>query len=185
MEAVGPFTCELWKAVHPIYEQIINYRYVKLLAEGTLPRNDEMYFFLQLAKDGLDIERALNNDFFNLYSIPKTKEKSPAFNAYTDFLLNHAFHSPYPVAVAALLPCFWIYMNTGEYILKHTVANNPYQKWIDTYSGEEYRQYTNRFIHIMENIGQKAESAIKEQILSIFIEGAKHELYVFEEATKQ
>ncbi|MBN1408487.1 MAG: TenA family protein, partial [Calditrichaceae bacterium] len=170
MEADGPFTRKLWMTVQPIYEQIINCIYVKRLADGTLPRNwlahylsqdalyliddsralavtaaraqnpEEMYFFLKLAKDGLDIERALQKEFIQLFNIPKAIEKSPAFNAYANFLINNAFNSPYPVAVAALLPCFWIYYKTGQYVFNNTVDNNPYRKWIDTYSGDDYIQ---------------------------------------------
>lgn len=215
MEAVGPFTRKLWKTVQPVYEQIIHCMYIQSLVDGTLPHNwfahylsqdvlyiiddskalavtaaratnpDEMYFFLQLAKDGLDIERALHDDFLELFTIPEAKEKSPAFDAYTAFILNHAFHAPYPVAVASLLPCFWVYYKTGEYVFNNTIDNNPYRKWINTYSGDEYIQYTKRFIHITENLGQKASAIIREQMENVFTEGTKHELQVLEEAAKQ
>ncbi|MBN2610176.1 MAG: TenA family protein [Bacteroidales bacterium] len=198
--------------VEPDFEQILKCPYVGRLADGTLPHSwfahylsqdvlyliddsralaitaaraynpDEMYFFLQLAKDGLDIERALHNDFLKYFAIPEAHEKSPAFHAYTDFLLDHAFHAPYPVAVTALLPCFWVYFNTGVYIFNNTVSDNPYQKWIDTYSGAEYMEYTQRFIGITENIGQKAESKISKQMIDTFAEGTKHEFMTLEEA---
>jgi len=215
METAGPFTRKLWDTIHPVYEQIINCLFVRRLMDGTLPRNwfthylsqdvlyiiddsralavtagraknpDEMYFFLQMAKDGLDIERALHDDFIRQFNIPGTVKKSPAFNAYADFLLNNAFNSPYPVAVAALLPCFWVYYKTGEYVFKNTIDDNPYRKWIDTYSGDEYMQYTKKFIHITENLGQKEDPVIREQMVSAFTEGAKHELQVLEEASNQ
>ncbi|MBN1416126.1 MAG: TenA family protein [Bacteroidales bacterium] len=215
MESAGPFTQKLWETVHTVYQQIIDCSYIKRLTDGTLPDRwfmhylsqdvlyiiddsralavtaaraenpEEMYFFLQLAKDGLDIERALQDTFILQFQIPKAAGKSPAFHAYADFLLNHAFHSPYPVAVSALLPCFWVYYKAGDFVLKNTIVNNPYQRWIDTYSGEEYRQYTERFIDITENLGQKADSDIRSQMLSVFTEGTRHELLVFEEAARQ
>ncbi|MBN2213600.1 MAG: TenA family protein [Bacteroidales bacterium] len=215
MEPAGSFTRKLWMTVQPFYEQIISCLFVRRLTDGTLPRKwfthylsqdvlyiiddsralavtaarapspDEMYFFLQLAKDGLDIERALHDEFIRLFSIPEALEKSPAFNAYADFLINNAFNSPYPVAVAALLPCFWLYYKTGEHVFKNTIGNNPYRKWIDTYSGDEYIQYTKKFIRITENLGQRSDSAIREQMESAFTEAIKHELRVFEEASKQ
>ncbi len=210
MEHEGPFTKKLWTSNRPVYQQIIDCQFVKRLTDGTLPRKwfaeylsqddlyiiddsralavtaaraekpDEMYFFLQMARDGLDIERALHNDFIRKLNIPEAREKSSAFRAYTEFLLHHAFHSPYPVAVAALLPCFWVYYKTGEYIYDHTVAGNPYRKWIDTYSGDEYAEYTKRFIRITENLGQQADPSVREQMEIVFAEGTKHELRVFE-----
>ena len=211
----GPFTRELWRAVQPVFEQIINGVFVKRLMDGTLPHRcfahylsqdilyiiddsralavtaarapdpDELYFFLQLAKDGLDIERDLHDDFLELYALPEAKEKSPAFGAYAAFLLEHAFNSPYPVSAAALLPCFWVYYNTGACILNNTMDNNPYQKWIDTYSGTEYLGYTRRFIQIIENLGQKAEPGIRKKMTGVFTEGTRYELMVFEEAAGQ
>jgi len=215
MEAAGVFTEKLWSTIQPVYQQIINSRYIKRLTDGTLPHSwfahyisqdvlyiiddsralamtaaraenpDEMYFFLQLAKDGLDIERALHDEFLKHYDIPETTEKSPAFSAYEHFLLHHAFDSPYPVAAAALLPCFWVYYKTGEYVFKNAAAGNPYQKWIDTYSGTEYREYTSRFIQITENLGQNATPEIRERMINAFTEGTEHELKVLEEAAEQ
>lgn len=209
------FTGKLWKTIQPVFEQITNCEFVKRLIDGTLPHNwfahylsqdalyiiddskalaftaakaenpDEMYFFLKLAKDGLDIERELHKNFIQKLKIPVAKEKSPAFKAYTDFLLDHAYHSSYPVAVSALLPCFWVYYKVGDHIFKNAFSDNPYKKWIDTYSGEEYSNYTEKFIQITERHGQKADSFIQEQMELVFIEGTKHELRVFEEAAEK
>lgn len=215
MKPAGPFTSKLWMTVQPVYKQIINCLYVRRLADGTLPQKwfahylsqdvlyiiddsralavtaaraanpDEMYFLLELAKDGMDIERALHDEFIKVYALPEAPQKSPAFKAYSDFLLLNAFNSPYPVAVAALLPCFWIYYKTGNYVLKNAVNNNPFRKWIDTYSGDEYIKYTEKFIHITENLGQKANHKIRKQMQGVFTEGTRHELKVLEEASEQ
>ncbi|MGQ9620714.1 MAG: TenA family protein [Bacteroidales bacterium] len=212
MEAAGLFTKKMWEHIQSVYMEIINCRFVRGLAEGTLSMKcfahylsqdilyliddtralavmaarsenpDEIRFFLQLARDGLDIEHNLHDDFLNYFNISEATEKSPAFKAYADFLLDNAFNSDYSVAVAALLPCFWVYYETGRYILKNSVNNNPYKKWIDTYSDTEYQQYTKHFIEITENLGQKSSPGIQEKMIRTFTEGAKHELKVFEEA---
>ncbi len=215
MKQQGAFTEKLWTVIQPVYQQIINCQFIKRLADGTLPfewfahylsqdvlyiiddsralavvagraeNPDETYFFLQLAKDGLDIERALHNDYILMLKIPEAKEKSPAFKAYSDFLTDNAFNAPYPVAATALLPCFWVYYNTMEHVYNNSVENNPYKKWIDAYSGGEYRRYTENFIKIVENLAQKSDSEIREQMISVFVEGTKHELRVFEESAGQ
>ena len=213
MESAGPFTRELWQTAEPVCQQILQCSYVQGLKDGTLPRGwfahylsqdalyliedsralaatasrsinpDELYFLLQLAKDGLDIERALQDDFIRKYALPVAHTQSPAFKAYTTFLLDRAFNAPYPVALAALLPCFWVYYEVGVYICKHAVADNPYQPWIDTYSGTAYLEYTQQFIQITEKIGKGASAEIKRQMTDAFLEGTHHELSVFEEAT--
>lgn len=214
MKPAGPFTRKLWMTVQPVYEQILNCSYVKKLADGTLPGNwfahyvsqdvlyviddsralavtaarapdrDEFYFLLKLAKEGLDIERALQDYFMKHYNIPEAEERSPAFEAYASFLLDHAFNSSYPVSIAALLPCFWIYHKIGEYILENNVADNPFQKWIDTYSGTEFREYILSFIEMTENLGQQAEPKNVEQMINAFTQATRYELMLFEEATQ-
>ena len=214
MESEGLFTQELWDNIKPVYHQIIGCSYIKRLVDGSLPHSwfahylsqdvlyiiddsralaitaaraenaEETYFFIQMAKDGLDIERTLQHDFIRDFNIPKATEKSPAFKAHADFLLDHAFNAPYPVAVAALLPCFWVYYKTGEYVFKNAVNDNPYRKWIDTYSGEEYKHFTLKFIRITENLGQKADPGIRIQMLEAFVQGTKHELNVLTEASQ-
>jgi thiaminase (transcriptional activator TenA) len=211
----GPFTQDLWMAIQPVYKQILVCSFVRHLTDGTLPfkwlahyisqdvlfiiddsralaataaraeHPDEMYFLLQLAKDGLEMERALHNDFMQKLKISGAVAKSPAFKAYSDFLLDNAFNSAYPVSVAALLPCFWVYFNSGEQILANSIENNPYSTWIATYSSEEYRQYTQSFIRITENLAKRSEPGIREQMINAFTEGAKHELQVLEEASSQ
>jgi thiaminase/transcriptional activator TenA len=116
------------------------------------------------------------------YEIPIATEESPAFHEYIKFLLDHAFHSPYPVAVTALLPCFWVYGEAGEYILKNTIRNNPYREWIETYSGELFIGYVQRFIEITETLGQKASPIIIKKMEHTFSQATKHELRIYEEA---
>lgn len=214
MDAAGPFTYKLWFSIQPVFQKIINSPFVKLLTKGTLPlkcfkhyvaqdilyivddaralaitaakaeTTDDMYFLLQLAKDGLEIERALHTDMVRQFNIDVAKQKSPAFKAYTDFLLNHAMHSPYPVALASLLPCFWVYHKVGEQMRSSTVPDNPYQKWLNTYSDDIYVQYVERLIQMIEKEGVKANSTIQEQMIRAFDEGTLHELRVFEEAVE-
>jgi len=209
MKAAGPFTRMLWDNILPVYEEITGCPFVTRLAEGTLPlpwfaeyisqdalylvddsralaitaakaeRKDELYFFLQLAKDGLDIERSLQEEFFSLYNIKEAERKLPVTEAYTSFLLHHAYNSTYAVAVAALLPCFWVYNETGNQIIQNSVAGNPYQKWIDTYSGELYEDYTRSFIDITERLGQTASPEVRSLMQKAFTEGTKYELAFF------
>ena len=63
---------------------------------------------------------------------------SPDCLGYTSFLLATAYHEPWEVLMAALLPCFWIYWDVGNAIAREAAADNPYRAWIDTYSDEGF-----------------------------------------------
>jgi len=212
MQAKGPFTRQLWQAIEGIYSEAIDHQFVLGLANGDLLKSyfahylsqDVLYikddnraltlvserainseqkeFFKSLAEDGLAIEKALHDEFLEHFKIEEAQEKSPVIKAYTDFLLSHVEHSEYSIAVAALLPCFWLYNKVGAEIIKKSKPNNPYQKWIDTYQGDEYEDFTSQFIQILEDLAEKANATTLEKMKEAFVESARFELAFFEEA---
>ena len=65
-------------------------------------------------------------------------EPSPTCLAYTRFLLAACALGDVSEAVAAVLPCFWIYWEVGKVL---TAARSPdprYRAWIATYGGEDF-----------------------------------------------
>lgn len=64
------------------------------------------------------------------------------------------------MAVAAVLPCFTIYKEVGDYILKHqSKGENPYQDWIDTYGGEDFA----KAVELAENIADELAAGASEE----------------------
>lgn len=214
MKPAGEFTKEIWHNISDIYNDIINSKFVTGLASGTLAeesfkhylsqdilyiqrdtialdliskRSDNKHekdFFLRMSKDCMEIENILHDEFLDYFNVNAAKEQSPAFSAYSDFLLENVTNAEYPVAVAALLPCFWVYGKVGFHILKIQSPNNKYQKFIDTYSGDEYIDFTRQFINITESHGKCSNNSLKQEIVNAFITSTKHELSVFEESIK-
>ncbi len=156
-----------WEAALPTYEKILEQPFIQELSNGTLPREvfdfyliqDDLYLleygrvlagiasrldnkdfaeaFLHFTKDTMDVERGMHETF--LKGVAKATEPSPTCRLYTSFLLNSLYTKPIEVAVAAVLPCFWVYQKVGEHILSiSSVENNPYKEWINTYGGEEF-----------------------------------------------
>nr|WP_319493090.1 TenA family protein [uncultured Desulfobacter sp.] len=214
MKAAGEHTQKMWDAVAYIYADAISHPFVVQLAKGILDKNhfahflsqdilylkddnlaldllaqkapnaSEKQFFQMLAKDGLDIERALHNEFLKHFEIKEAKEKSPVIEKYSSFLLNHSKKSVFAIAAAALLPCFWVYNSVGNHILTIAEAGNTYQMWIDTYHSDAYAQYTQRFINIVERLASKAKAdeALYQEMLKAFTQSTQYELDFFEEA---
>lgn len=210
MRVLGTFTEDLWEVAFPVYQQLISCRFVSELASGTLSKEsfshyltqDILYlkkdaealgmvaerskndadrdFFKNLEKDGLEVEFVLRDEYLRHFNLQEVGIQSKAFADYSNFLLTHAQNSPLEVAYAALLPCFWIYGAVADTIIQKNVSNNPYQKFIDTYAGDEYQYYTQKFIEIVES--NSVESEHKEQVKEAFVEACKHELAVFEES---
>ena len=214
VEAQGNFTQELWEATVPVFHQIINSRFILGLANASLPKGcfahylsqDVLYlrqdnealaflsertadeterdFFRQLAKDGIAVEQVMQNEYMAYFDIQAAKEQSPVFCEYGRFLLHSAQNSPYPVALAALLPCFWLYGEVGQYVITHQAANNPYQRFIDTYAGGAYDRVTVLFIQLLEKYGKQPSELTRREMKEAFLQSARFEYLVFEEAEK-
>lgn len=206
------FTDLLWDKSLFVYEEIINHKFVKQLANGSLKKScfahylsqDILYikddytsllelskrslkpsdkaFFELLAADGLKIEKELHDNFLSFFKVNKARKKSPAIEEYTSFLLAHVKNSDYHIAIAALLPCFWIYNMSGKHIIAHSIENNVYKKWVDTYSGCQYDNYTIKFINIVDSISEEVNSCEKEKMIQAYIKSAQYELAFFEES---
>ncbi|ADH90755.1 transcriptional activator, TenA family [Ancylobacter novellus DSM 506] len=105
---------------------------------------DGLVQFAEAAKVAVVVERSLHADFFDKFGIGPEEfgrtEMSPVCHHYSNFLIANAYAEPYPVVLAALLPCFWIYAEIGRDILGRAVRPNPYDAWIDTYAGEEFHE---------------------------------------------
>jgi len=208
----GTFPTDLWHSIEDIFPKILTCDFVVKLSDGTLCdgsfshylSQDILYlqqdnkalkiiadrslnkkysdFFLRMASDGIEVEKIMHNEYLSYFQIEEATEQSPAFSAYGRFILDHARFSPYPVAAVALLPCFWVYAETGIKIISNSIKNNKYQKFIDTYSGEEYTNYINQYIDIIEELGQKTSPEARKLMQDAFIKATKHELAVFEES---
>ncbi|MEM7802662.1 MAG: TenA family protein, partial [Chloroflexota bacterium] len=97
-----------------------------------------MLDFWEFASNAIVVERALHEGYINKFNINSQAERSPSCAAYTNFLLATTSQRSYEEGIAGVLPCFWIYREVGNYIYDKAADNNPYQDWIDTYSGEEF-----------------------------------------------
>lgn len=119
-------------------------RYGKALAlcAARAPEQGATDFFARSAHGAIEVERSMHAGFLERLGLPKDTlegaEPSLACQAYTDFLLAACYEQPYCVAVAAILPCFWIYGEVGTAIAARAGADNPYRAWIDTYADESF-----------------------------------------------
>jgi thiaminase/transcriptional activator TenA len=125
---------------------------------------DELVQFAEGAKVAVVVERSLHTDFFEKFGIDADEfartPMSPVCHHYSSFLIATAYAEPYPVVLAALLPCFWIYAEIGRDILGRAVRPNPYDAWIDTYAGEEFHEAVRAVIATTDRAARGASPAV-------------------------
>lgn len=144
--------------------------------------SDAALFFRAMASDSYALEQAMQNHFFRLYQLSPASEPSEVCGAYSRFLLQHAENAPIPVALAALLPCFWLFQEAS---LEPWVKPNPYQPWLTTYGGELYLAFTEKCIGLLEeSINLYSHRKITECAIEAFLAAALWECQFLDEASQ-
>lgn len=177
---------ETWQVITPVFNRIIEMPFIKELMDGTLPlekfkfyiEQDSCYLehfgralatagakaekiedtlaYLRFAEGAIVVENALHQSYFVDLGISDIITIQPACHHYIHFLKSTVAFDAIETGFAALLPCFWIYKAVGDHIYGQASPNNPYQKWIDTYAGEEFGLSVQKAINICDAMAAQA-----------------------------
>ncbi|HOV38363.1 MAG TPA: TenA family protein [Spirochaetales bacterium] len=152
-----------------------------IAARSETPRR--MCDFIRFASGIFTVEESMHGTFFAEYSIQApSRVKSPACFAYTNFLLATASLRSYEEAIAAVLPCFWVYRELGLAIHARSVSGNPYQKWIDTYAGDEFGEATETAIEALEETITSATPTTQRRMEEAFVYSTRLEWLFWDSA---
>ncbi len=187
-----PFINELINGTLPndVFEFYINQdslyleNYKKVLAAVGLKcaHSDDMQFFLSSATGIIEVENHLHQQFLNGKQI--NKEMSPSCELYVSYLTKMTTNYSVEEGLAAVLPCFTIYKEIGDYILanqNHMVAN-PYQNWINTYGGEEFSKSVTKAIEITNKYASKTTEEQIDKMTLAFERSSKLEFMFWDSA---
>ncbi|WP_427870177.1 bifunctional hydroxymethylpyrimidine kinase/phosphomethylpyrimidine kinase [Leucobacter luti] len=112
-------------------------------------------------------------------------EPSAVTIAYVDHLLAAAARGSYAEIVAAVLPCFWLYVDTGSRLLDHATDDNPYASWLRTYGDPEFEGLNREAIRIVTECAAGADAATRARMRRAFEISARHELEFFAEPLRR
>lgn len=147
---------------------------------------DEIILFTESAKVAIVVERSLHDSFMQEFAVSKAQfENTPltlACHHYTSFLTATAWSESYPVVLASLLPCFWIYAEVGKDIVNKSIENNPFQAWIDTYSGEEFNLAVEQVKATIDRIAAQSDAATLEKMHQAYTRAAELEWLFWDSA---
>ncbi len=112
------------------------------MAAARAPEDDWIIMFNEHAAGALKVERALHESFFKEFGLSPAEVAAtplaPTNLAYTSYLLAVAYAAPFHEAMAALLPCYWIYWEVGKALERAGSRDPLYARWIGTYASEEF-----------------------------------------------
>lgn len=202
-----------WQSGSVIYEQITQMSFIKELIIGTLDpekfkfyiAQDSLYLaafgralsliaaraqtseqaleFMRFAEGAIVVEQALHAGYFQKLNIESGVPISPTCQHYAHYLLSQAALAPLEVAMAAVLPCFWIYKEVGDYIYKQEqVPGNPYQDWINTYAGEEFGNIVARAIRVCDEVAETCTPSQQQAMIETYVHASRLEWMFWDSA---
>lgn len=157
------------------------------IAGSRFAEADMTQSFLALATDAIDAERDLHRDYLQ-NTAQQTHEPTLACFAYTNYLLKIATIAPIEVAVAGLLPCFWIYAQVGNWIkdaASASIDTNPFAAWINLYAGEEFDKSVQTVVDATNLLAESANDSMKLNMLNAFTTATKLEFLFWDHAYHQ
>jgi thiaminase (transcriptional activator TenA) len=134
-------------------------RYAEALAAvaSRAPGGAETEMFARHAAGIVTVERSLHDSLLADLGLDPaaigTAEPAPTTLAYTSYLLAAIRGGSYAEGVGAVLPCYWIYWEVGKELLRRGSPDPRYQKWIDTYSGEEFGDEVREVLAAADRLG--------------------------------
>ncbi|WP_300613555.1 thiaminase II [Trebonia sp.] len=121
------------------------------------PEPTAMRMFARHAADAVTVEQELHSALLPELGISAAAaaaaEPAPTNLAYTSYLLSTIRGGTYAEGVGAVLPCYWIYWEVGKELLRHRSPDPRYQRWIDTYGGDEFGQVVRDVIAEADAVG--------------------------------
>lgn len=156
-----------------------------LAALGSKAADNQMALdFFEFGKHALIVESALHKSYFKEFELTPSPadELEPVCHHYVHYLKSCVAFEPIEVAAAAVLPCFWIYKEVGDYIYRQQPAeNNPYQSWIDTYAGEDFAAGVVKAKAYCDSLAENTTPHLQKRMLEAFQTSSRLE-YMFWDA---
>lgn len=202
-----------WKSIDNIYNDIIEMPFIKELSDGSLEKEkfqfyiaqDSLYLehfgralaligskahqvedaltYMRFAENAIVVENALHESYFKEFEISGKGILEPVCHHYIHFLKSTAAFEPVEVAMAATLPCFWIYKEVGDFIsdLEQT-SENPFQSWIETYGGEDFAIAVKTAIEICNKAAENTTLEIRNRMNEAFVTASRLEFQFWQAA---
>ena len=191
------FSALAWERIAGIRGRIDQLPLLTQLADGTLePRRFVEYivqddFYLRgysralallaaRAPHAVAAEKLMHDALLNdplLRSAPHAPAPSPTTRGYVNFIQTAVAYDPYPVGVAAVLPCYWVYAQVGLDLAERAgaVENHPYGTWVAAYADPAFQETTATAIELLDEAAEAADDATRTVMLDTFADATRYE----------
>jgi thiaminase/transcriptional activator TenA len=143
------------------------------------PGEAEVRAFADDAVGAIAAEQGMHAEFLTAFG--DTAEQAaaepvmPTTRAYTSYLLATVYGGSFAEAVAAVLPCYWIYARVGERLLAASSPEPLYAKWIATYGDEQFQSVVRRVLDLTDRLGTEISPAERRRMVEHFTTTSTYE----------
>lgn len=115
-------------------------------------------------------------------------EHSQACLGYVSYLTATASTESYPIAAAAVLPCFWIYAEVGRRLAAdaHAVLaadpSHPYAQWVTTYDDPAFHESVATARRLVDEAADAATAEQREAMIHAFVVATRYEFMFWDTA---
>ncbi|HXA94261.1 MAG TPA: thiaminase II [Candidatus Dormibacteraeota bacterium] len=149
------------------------------VAAARAPREEWIIMLNEHAAGALRVERTLHESFFKEFGLsPEAVAATPLAPvnlAYTSYLLAVAYGAPFHEAIAALLPCYWIYWEVGKTLERSGSRDPLYARWIGTYASEEFGAVVRDVLACVETLAATLREEDRETMRRHFVTTSRYE----------
>jgi thiaminase/transcriptional activator TenA len=143
------------------------------------PTHEAAGMFARHAAGTVDVELALHHTLLPQLGLDPAElgavTITPTTLSYTSYLLATVYGGSFTDGLAAVLPCYWIYARVGESLRAQGSPDPRYQRWIDTYGGEEFAAVVAEVLALADVVGDQLSEADQTQARRHFVVTCRYE----------
>lgn len=207
------FANRLWQKINPIFHDIAVHPFNVELADGTLSRDRFDYYLKQdifylksltevfslianrattmrMREQFIDYSQMANLErsrlealFSNTGEDAQLTQNSASLD-YSNFLRNIATSATLEEAVAAVLPCWWIYRELSRKMAENIHHSNPYLEWVMINTSEQVSEKTDEMIALVNDFAGKCSEKVFSLMEEVCEQCSKFEWRFWDESYK-
>ena len=169
------------------YVYLLDFAQVLCQGGAKAPNLEILELFCRHALGAVEVERSFHASFGKTLGLSRKQldavPKGPRTQSYIDHLQSVARGGTLGELVAAVLPCYWIYGETGKRLYKDRPAKPKiYREWIETYASDAFWQPVREQISLMDRLGAAAGGAEKKRMVDLFMLSSRYEYLFWDQA---
>jgi thiaminase/transcriptional activator TenA len=149
------------------------------IAAARAPKEDWIITLNDHAAGALRVERSLHGTFFRDFGLDEADvaatPMAPTNVAYTSYLLAVAYGRPFHEALAALLPCYWIYWEVGKELERAGSRDPLFARWIATYASDEFGGVVRAVLEMTNTLAAGLAPAERDVMRAHFVATSRYE----------